>query len=162
MDQTATEVIDKRKKVLLTLKVKRTPNGISLFLKSPQLETVFQTLDGGRTDHNQDSRWPGVCGYRLEPGSSNELARHLSGGNAIFNKWGERLDHGGYFNFSILRAVGLSVGVQVELPGPYSSHFIKDWIEQLKSWAKNLYRDFLSPIDLQLIITTKEEPYVQD
>ncbi|MCI0748844.1 MAG: hypothetical protein L0Y58_25845 [Verrucomicrobia subdivision 3 bacterium] len=154
------EIIDKRKNTLLTLKVRRTLNGISLFLKSEPLECVFQTMASGREDHSQDSRWPKISGYRLD--SSHELARHLSGCNLIFNKWGERLDTGGYYNFSIVRAVGLSKGVTIEMAGPYSSAFIKEWINQLKSWTKNLYRDFLAPIDLQLTITTKEEPYARN
>jgi len=155
-----TEIVDRHKRTLLTLKVKRTPNGLSLFLKSAPLENVFKAIAEGREDYNQDSRWPEVSGYRLESG--HELTRHLHGSNLIFNKWGDRLDAGGYYNLSVLRAVGLSQGVRFELPGPYSSSFIKERINQLKSWAKNLYRDFLSPIDLQLTITTKEQPYAQD
>lgn len=64
--------------------------------------------------------------------------------------------HGAAVNISFLRIVGVSEGVEFEVPGVHSLSFLKETQNRVNGAVKRLYTDFLLPVDLTLQINTQE------
>ena len=73
-----------------------------------------------------------------------------------FKGYGEVLDYGTY-NYSILRTVGISKGINLQIRNEiYSMNFFKEYITNLRELIKNLYKEFIREVEVKTTLTIKE------
>jgi hypothetical protein len=159
---TNTEVIQKGKINLMTISAKRLDEGILIKIKSPKIEAMMRTLlaTPNNPTFNPCLDTDNQRAYRML-NTKNVMFTYMKNNYSCdLNSWGQRLDYEGNFNFSCLRAIGLSEGVELLYRGLYESLFIRNWLNQSKEISKVIYRDYLSPIDIEISVEIKETSYV--
>jgi hypothetical protein len=110
-------------------------NGVlKLTIKSKVLESLFTNTG------EQGESGLGTHFYRLSSQTQSELANLLP--NVSFGNYGESLTAGTGFNLSIFRTVGLGEGVTVEMPGLYSSEYLRKWLDTAADAAKLIYKTY--------------------
>lgn len=105
------------------------PTPLEVWDLSPKMAVVLPYADGYYTLND-----PGGELFVLEHG--------VRGTNAV--------------NISFLRIVGVSEGIEFEVPGVHSLSFLKETQNRVNGAVKRLYTDFLLPVDLTLQINTQE------
>lgn len=145
-----TEIIKKDVGTIAELKVKRKPEGISVWVKSEVIENMYKK--NSRTDaFNSPNGIFLTQGYRPKSGFPDVFGKTLTG------TWGVVwiLD-GAAANGAILTSVGLSEGVEIIFKGPASVDQIKSWVDAMKEGIQKMYQLYIKPFDIDVAITFKE------
>ena len=139
---------------ILCIKVLRTKKGLKVRLKSSCLEAYFSQLDEGKVNTRP---WGNFLCYKgddltLPPNLRDALSedhwRHSIA--ASFNGTLPR------YNLSILRAVGLSKGIEILWPGLYPETIVNGWLSLLQTAAMHIYVLYLKPKGHTISISIKE------
>lgn len=138
-------------KSFCTIRVQRCKEGVRIFAKSKKMEEYFSELQAqSGTSPGSASIWPNLQCYRA---STYPEVNYLR-----LNRWGENsLFYNDVPNLSLLRTIGIKDGVEVVLKGVFSLKSITQWIEGAKTGIQEFYRQFLKPINIEFIISTREE-----
>lgn len=133
-------------KQLLKVQVKRTTQGVKLYMKSEMFESYFKPHS-----INLDSYITNNDGLRIESYNMpmntivNELiTRSLS----EFNTQLKTRD--GYINLGFLRAVGLKDGLIFNISGVYSKTGLNDFMTELKKYVRQIYEQEMRPETLSV------------
>lgn len=137
-------------------RLRQTKEGFLVWIKSALIEEKMKELAGirGLADYyvtRKDGTSIRVQTYNVRISLPSGL---LSLGSNF--EWITRL------NFSILLAVGLSEGVEWLIPGPSSIKQRQGFETQLNATLKEFYSAFLQEYDVQVKITTRRRPEVED
>ena len=134
-------------KNFITLKLRRIANGLEIYVQSEKIEEFFKNFSGISGTYFEKEHYSYV------------FSRITSAGDdlAAFDRAGkEELLYNGIPNLSFLRMVGIAQGVTFTLPGVYSLYTIQKFIERTKEALKIFYRQYLKPVNVELVITTRE------
>lgn len=109
-------------------------------------EEVEKFFSSGTIDESEE--WHGGDGYHefYYKDYSEEFEKHLEmkndkfGGNYIKDK---------QVNIALLRTVGLSDGVEFELPGDYSEESLLDSMKELKEEVEIMYKQYIRPVQIR-------------
>jgi hypothetical protein len=136
---------------LLSLHIKRTMEGVEIFVKSKIIEDFFSGISEGRTSASDNSGWEGKKSY-----NPYTLPKVDSDANSL-SKWGYPLiENGIYYNISFLRAVGLSQGVTFNFPGLFTEEYIRKLAEYTKQMTRRLYNQYIRNCEITLEMSIKE------
>lgn len=160
-----TEIIKKKDNlVLLKMNVRRVAKGVELYLQSDILEDFFSALSGqaGYKDQpvtSTNAGWSEKKSYRINQGNLVPSGLRVK---PTIDKWGNNnLFPDGYTNLSFLRVVGLQSGVRFTIPIVITTDALKEYINEAKYYVKQLYIQYLKPLDMTVELTTKEVNHVQ-
>jgi hypothetical protein len=155
-----TEEVTKIKKdigSMANLRIQRTAAGVEVFMKSEVIEKFMKSNQrtDGRKESSSNDGWSAIQFYMPSQNIAAGLSRD---GASLTGMVGNPLMyHSGYgFNFSILRAVGLSEGVKITFTTPTSVERITEWKRALVDYMKWIYSNFMRPVDIDIQITVKE------
>lgn len=132
-------------KGFITLRIRRVETGLEIFVQSEKAEEFFKPRGVGND-------YFGVPHYGYPFEKLSQAGNTL----AYFSKASNTLLYEGYCNLSFLRAVGLGQGVTLVMPGVFSLDTITKFLESAKIALKVFYRQYLKPVDVELIISTRE------
>lgn len=132
------------KKAVCTLKLTRNGGGIKLFIKGDP--TMFNSLEDKAYGGECAEIWVGSPKVRRVPASS------FPGVNAVFGT--QKLMHNGVPNLWFIMAKDLAEGVTFEVPGLISADLVREYTTAFQAAISQLYRLYLSPLDVVLDVTT--------
>lgn len=81
---------------------------------------------------------------------SNEFEKHVQMKNDSFGGDYVKNDH---VNIALLRTVGLSDGVEFELPAQYSEDTLLESMKELKEEVEIIYKQFIRPVNITGTLT---------
>ena len=119
-----------------------------------ELENFFKT-----EETEQSNNWTSGDSYhdyylrQYERGGDSSLADYFSDKH---DKFGNSYVNSGKINVGLLRTVGLSEGVEFEIPETYSEETLKESVESLKKVIKEIYEKFIRPMNVTTSITVEE------
>lgn len=119
-----------------------------------ELENFFKTE--GTEQSNQWKSGDSYHDYYLrqyERDGDSVLAEYFSDKH---DKFGGDYVYSGKINVGLLRTVGLSEGVEFEIPETYSEETLKESVESLKSVIKEVYEEFIRPMNVTTQISIQE------
>lgn len=141
-----TETIQKRENnTLMLYNISRDPEGIRIFLKSKTFEEFFKNngvLEG------DEYKWCGMSPYKVPATLDPEMRQ-------LLNAWNQNslILSGEYPNLSMLRTQGIGDGVTFTIPAVYSRASIQKFVKIFKEKVKNLYVDYVKPVNCTLEFT---------
>jgi len=145
------------KKEFLVLRLRRTEEGLKVYLRSEKLETFWQKAAKGVVrEYNppyiikgrEEDRIEGYPFPETLPGKIEKT---------FFNKIEKGLFYDGEPNFSFSRLRGVGEGITILFPEPYSKTAIKRWVEELKKSIQIFVHEYLKPIEIEIVINEKGE-----
>ena len=154
------EVVRKGENDLLVLKVFRENKRTKLYLKvDKKIEELFQ-IEGTRESSYYKNDGNPLQFYEigepceavatlLEYDTKNRRIKIKEYGNPLVDSYGS-------MNFSILRSVGSSEGISVEIHRLISEEALIEWANELKEYIVRLYKNFVRTMELTVIIEKKE------
>jgi hypothetical protein len=170
--------IAKRGESIFTLSPRRLNGRTSIYIKvHPSIEALIKSWGSGISSNIYDF---GGRGWTFAPNLTNSQQevwdlddRFLSNqqceggyftlarpGYDLLEEIGQRGDGTvlprPVVNVSFLRLVGISSGLEFELPGVHSVSYLRSFRDLAGSAVKRLYVDYLLPIDLTLQVNTQE------
>ncbi|MFU1780235.1 hypothetical protein ACM16X_02515 [Haloarcula japonica] len=127
----------------------RKPNGkIQLYLQThEQVEEFFKTEE---TD--QSNEWEDGDGYhqfykrQYEKHGDSELADYFSDKH---DKFGVSYINNGKINLALLRTVGISNGIEFEIPASYSEETLTEAVDTLRQVTEEIYKKFIRPVKIK-------------
>lgn len=127
----------------------RQTNGkITLFLQThEQVEDFFKTEE---TD--QSSEWENGDNHhrfykrQYERQGDSELADYLSDKH---DKFGASYIKNGKINLALLRTVGISEGVEFQIPASYSEETLTEAVDTLRKVTEEVYKKFIRPVKIK-------------
>lgn len=142
---------------VLTLKIKRVAKGVELFAKSPIIEDFIQGIS---TDIAEECDSHPTWGSKLK---GYRLRYKIEGSNNLASNWGKSLflpqvygSQESNVNLAFLRSVGLREGVRIVIPGLYTDEQLNSFNQGVRDGVLKLCKNYLTPRELELTITTKE------
>ena len=151
-NETTTNVV---KFTAATARISRGPSGVKITVKSKLLEELFKQASGGLTI-NSDVVSGGVF-YKIPRFNGVDISRMDIDGNIVeFNRIERSIEYGGYYNMSILRAVGLTDGVTFEINTPVKLEQLEAWVAMLKKTVNHLYLEYIAELNMEISITVLE------
>ena len=146
---------------LLEIKLERTEdkNSLSLFIKThKRFENFMKELGNGQTGESE--QWKDTEGeyhefYYRNYDNCQNLKDIFRGYN---NTFGERFyDYNtDTVNLAVLRAVGLSEGVEFQLPNRMSAETAKKQIREIRNVVAKIYKLFLKEYEIKATLSKKE------
>lgn len=73
-----------------------------------------------------------------------------------YNSYGDNLMYGNVANISVLRTVGVSNGVTIELKQLYPDAMLTSYAEQVRGFVKDLYTQFLRKVVVKASLSLEE------
>ena len=144
----------------LDISIRRGPKGLELGVKAdPKLETFIKSLGSGIKEQVEAY---GRSWYSLTPGKSLEVyplenslhadAYTLDAVTELFKS------RDGRTNLSFLRIVGISEpeGIRFGMSGPFSKTYVREVLSDIGRETRNLIKDYVVPIHVNLRITSQE------
>lgn len=119
-----------------------------------ELETFFKT-----EETEQSQNWTSGNSFhdyylrQYERNGDSSLAKYFSDKH---DKFGSDYVNSGKINIGLLRTVGLSEGVEFEIPETYSEETLKESVESLKTVIKEIYEEFIRPMNVTTSISLEE------
>lgn len=100
----------------------------------------------------QSEQWHGGDGYHefYYKDYSDEFRRHTEMKN---DKFGGKYIKDNHVNIALLRTIGLSSGVEFEVPGKYSEDSLLDSMKELKEEVEIIYKQFIRPVKITSSLT---------
>lgn len=129
---------------IIEFNIVRTLDGVEMKVKSPTFEKFFALSgeDGGV------SQWHGYRAYLLPQLEANH--------RTMLNMWRQdMLIVNGFPNLSFLRIKGLSEGVTMKIPQVYSRAEIMKFIRLFKQESKEIYAQYIKPVNVNVEIITE-------
>lgn len=119
-------------------------------------DEIEEFFSSDNTD--QSSEWhssDGEDGYHefYYKDYSTEFDKHVQMKNDAFG--GNYVDNG-HVNIGILRTVGLSDGVEFEIPAQYSEDTLLESMKELKEEVEIIYKQFIRPVNIQGSLTIRD------
>ncbi len=137
--------------------VHRQDNGKILFYMetTEDIEEFFQTENTGQSSQwkNGDDSFHNFYKRQYERNGPSEMAEYFTGKN---DKFGGSYVEQGQINIGLLRTVGISDGVEFEIPANYSEETLKESVETLKNVVEEIYKKFIRPVNVKTVITVEE------
>ena len=138
-------------KTLLEAEFER--NGeVKLILKtSPEIEEFWKRVG---SQVRQSDRWIGHKFYTNTPNNNSENSELGLFLDPYYDSYGGKMINSGKFNIALLRTVGIKDGKTFNLGDNdiYSDVMLRNAIENLKVFTTNLYKKFIKPIKIKLIV----------
>ena len=153
MTQIKSQVVEIGSNTLLLMKVNRVEGKTKLSLKvSPEMEGLF------KKEQKRESNIYKIDGRKLSfyEWDDNEHNYERVMSNVELNTYGREFLRSGEFNFSVLRTVGISEGVDIEIDKLISEETLTEWSKNLKDFTVKLYKNFLKPIEITVTIEKRE------
>jgi len=153
MTQIKSQVVEIGSNTLLLMKVNRVEGKTKLSLKvSPEIEGLF------KKEQKRESNIYKIDGRKLSfyEWDDNEHNYERVMSNVELNTYGREFLRSGEFNFSVLRTVGISEGVDIEIDKLISEETLTEWSKNLKDFTVKLYKNFLKPIEITVTIEKRE------
>jgi hypothetical protein len=156
---------------LVRLDLKRGPKGLTVRTKAhPSLEEMFKAFANGQTvaPNTHGRTWaPAVDGAKLPsaydismiPGANANMRSPL-GFFSLLHLGGELFTPANALvNLSFLRLIGISEGdgVAFAVRGVWSLEGVRSMGNMMNAGIKRLYDDFIKPIDVVIVTTTRED-----
>jgi predicted DNA-binding antitoxin AbrB/MazE fold protein len=128
--------------------VQRQKSGkLKLYIEGKEeLEDFFKT-----EETEQANQWTSGESYhdyylrQYERNGDSELAEYFSDKH---DKFGSDYVQNGKINVGLLRTVGLSEGVEFEIPETYSEETLKESVKSLKTVIEEVYKKFIRPVNV--------------
>lgn len=150
---------------LIELKIKRTPEGISIYAKSPiiadwvKTQTAYPECEKnlGNPDMWNISNaqgWGDKLGYKL-PSRNFFASMNGWGSSRLFIK--EENVSGGIPNLAFLKARGLEKGLTFELHGLYSADSLNRYRDEARDQIIRIYRKYIKKVSTTLKITVIDD-----
>src|SRR3990167_7153873 len=137
MTQIKSQVVEIGSNTLLLMKVNRVEGKTKLSLKvSPEIEGLF------KKEQKRESNIYKIDGRKLSfyEWDENEHNYERVMSNVELNTYGREFLRSGEFNFSVLRTVGISEGVDIEIDKLISEETLTEWSKNLKDFTVKLYK----------------------
>ena len=153
MTQIKSQVVEIGSNTLLLMKVNRVEGKTKLSLKvSPEMEGLF------KKEQKRESNIYKIDGRKLSfyEWDDNEHNYERVMSYVELNTYGREFLRSGEFNFSVLRTVGISEGVDIEIDKLISEETLTEWSKNLKDFTVKLYKNFLKPIEITVTIEKRE------
>lgn len=144
--------------VLFRAFLRRNRDGdIVLYVESDEsIESFFENEDTGQSEHwaNDEQEFHEFYKKNYDSmDSDDEVGQYFAHKH---DKFGDSYVQGGNINCGILRTVGLSDGVEFEIPESYSEETVRDSVETLKDIVEEFYKKFIRPVNVMTEITVQE------
>lgn len=122
---------------------------------SEEIEEFYRTSSTGESDHwkNDDGEFHEFYKRTWDEYSDSDMARYFKNKNYTF---GNSYVADGRVNVGILRTVGLSDGVEFEIPSSYSEDTMEESIKGLKEIVVEVYKEFIRPVNVRTSVTVQE------
>lgn len=146
--------------ILLSAKLSRGAKGLTLYLKSPILESFFRLLAEDRTitvsspgDRQRIERWKigHVIQYLNEGRNTNTNKACFPIGGNYYQFVVE-----GTMNLQLLTTKGLGEGIVLHCDIPMSKHAMSEMLDTLKLAAKDIYLSFCVPVEGSVELSVRE------
>lgn len=142
------------KKALASVKIDRDMNGLTIHIKSEDLETFIKqatsrpdvVASSSVNGYLTHQTWPGVRFYH--PPTHEIFQRSCQVGGALMIN--------GAPNLALICAKGLSNGVTYNLKGLYTNSQINEFRRKFKSTLNEIYREFMKPFGQEIEILFKD------
>lgn len=137
------------------VRIKRTTEGLAIYCKSQKLEEFWRRLsehqNAGIGEGREGSATAGLKYYKINnfPSLPFRVASWGEEGALWYNNTTA--------NLSFIRTVGLSEGITYCIRGVFSLESIQKWIEETKVHLQKFYTQYLKPVDIEFVISTREE-----
>jgi len=136
-----------KKTAEVVMKLKRSPEGLKIYLKSKLIEDFFMNVSNNRTTESSSAGWKDKKGYIL--------SNTLGDSNIRYDNWGGAITM--YpFNFSFIRTVGITKGVTFEFNGVFSKEMITEMSSAYKTALVRLIKEYIKPMELIIKIYNNE------
>jgi hypothetical protein len=137
--------------------VHRQDNGKLLFYMETAegIEEFFQTEETGQSNQwkNGEQSYHDYYKRQYERDGNSDMAEYFRDKN---DKFGGSYVDAGKINIGLLRTVGISEGVEFEIPESYSEETLKESVETLKNVVEEIYKEFIRPMNVKTVITVEE------
>lgn len=152
---------------MIKLGIKRSSKGIILTTRAHPLFEEFFSSQNGETIEVAEYRrdWHTLDGNPLRVWHITQDPGVVRGTGATYcvNKPGSPIVYsdqqfGKVINLTFLRLVGVSSteGISFEVKGAFTLNYLRSLSSEIGGAVKQLYIDFLKPIDIQVKVTTQE------
>ena len=140
---------------ILSLNVLRENDKTVLSIKTnKEIEKLFQNPSTANSEvYNHDGRKLSYYNFPT-PEREEELKNFFH--PFRINKYGSQLIYNGDKNFSLLRTVGLSQGIKIEVQDLISEELLTEWVQKFKEMVIKTYKNFVRPIEINVIIEKRE------
>lgn len=157
------EIVDKVMKggtCWFEMSISRGKQGLTFYVKAdPKVEEFFAGISGGQKE-SVDAYGRDWTQIGPEPLIVYGLAKALQSGKYTVSSPAEPLlmPKTGLINISFLRFAGISSpdGVQFGVVGPFSKDYIKELQKTMAQEIRNLIKDYIVPVNLNLRISSTE------
>ncbi len=160
------ETISETRETICDVRVDRSVDGLKVWIKSKIIEdfmregAIEQHGRGSETSGLRSSKWTGASRVYDEAGKHHEMFNDVCAFK--IGAWGVdgALYTSGKLNYSCLRAVGITEGITLTMPGICSVEQIREWVRCLKVAVKKYYLNTIKPVSVRITITASgiEEP----
>lgn len=139
-------------KALLDLSIKREEGKVKLSIKvAEEIENLYK-----QTEQKESGKYQlngaGLMFYAWN--NDNRTADIME--DIALNDYGKAFVFENSFNFSVLRTVNISEGITVEITNLVSEEALVEWCKKLKEFVVKLYKNYLKPCEITVLIQTKE------
>jgi len=132
------------------IKIKKSINGIKVFIKAPEMEKLFTA----KNCSEMSSRW-GYNYYELPQG-----LRHTyyldNNKTVVIDRYGvdKIITDGGYFNASILRTKGIEKGIEFKLNQNelVEARVLREWSTALANVVREIVKEYIIPIEIKITV----------
>jgi hypothetical protein len=143
---------------LLVMKITREKGKAKLYLQTDEaIENIFRKEDIHDSENYTCDKQP-LRYYDLLEGEEEESYKSLMS-NIRLNSYGSNFIIGSYSmdkNISILRSVGISQGITIEINRLISEEMLTEWANILKDFVAKLYKNFVRPLEISVTIEKRE------
>lgn len=129
---------------------------IVLYVETDEaIENFFQTENTGESEHwaNDEDEFHEYYMKQYSRHDGSEMGMYFNDKNDGF---GDSYVNSGKINVGMLRTVGLSDGVEFEIPETYSEETMKESVESLKNIVEEVYKKFIRPVNVMSEIRVQE------
>lgn len=142
-------------KNILIVRVRRSKQGLSVYLKSSCLENYFRQISKGVINN---TLW---CGHKAYQGFDIRLPQSITQRLDVSHWHGSMFSQQGendftLYNCSMLRAVGLCHGVKFLWIGLHPSSSVTNWLTQLQDVVMHIYVLYIKPKEQTICLSIKE------
>jgi len=123
----------------------------------PEIEALFKEESENISKNYKDATGNGLDYYDLSPKLSKYVqqynSRLLIGKRITLDRYGGDLILDGYYNYSILRTVKISEGIELNIAGLILDEEIEPYYRSLANLTKYIYQNFIEPREIKATMT---------
>lgn len=150
--KTVTASTENNSSKILELNVKRVENKIKLYIKvAKEIEEIFKHPPIVESDNYNNN------GEKIKYYKYKEEQKLLTNNeNLLLNEFGSNFIINGKFNLSIIRSVGISSGITLDIKGLISEEMLINWSKTLKDFLVKIYKQYIRVIEIEISMNVKE------